>query len=234
LTKVKDGGRSIMHTGHMTTQRPTPQILKGPGLRITPCFGANGCPNAVLDAPTLPEQILEAVTASGFGERLQSALGGVVPMHHTVTISISYCPNGCSRPQIADIGCIGAVSPLVSDAPCAGCGTCFDLCREKALVANDMGCVTAVDTDACVRCGACMASCPTRTLTPGPHGFRVQLGGKLGRHPRLATECYSAVAASDIPALAAQVLDNYLTRRHPRERLGALMERLGPDAVLPS
>ena len=33
-----------------------------------------------------------------------------------------------------------------------------------------------------------MPVCPTGTLVEGPKGYRVQLGGKLGRHPQLARE----------------------------------------------
>ena len=33
-----------------------------------------------------------------------------------------------------------------------------------------------------------MAVCPTGTLTEGEKGYRVQVAGKLGRHPKLAKE----------------------------------------------
>ena len=35
-------------------------------------------------------------------------------MHHEFRVSLSACPNACSRPQIVDIGLIGAVTPVLT------------------------------------------------------------------------------------------------------------------------
>ena len=40
----------------------------------------------------------------------------------------------------------------------------------------------------CQKCGRCIAVCPSGTIKQGQKGFRVQLGGRLGRHPRLGME----------------------------------------------
>jgi dissimilatory sulfite reductase (desulfoviridin) alpha/beta subunit len=37
-------------------------------------------------------------------------------------------------------------------------------------------------------CGKCIVVCPSGTLVKEKSGYRIQLGGKLGRHPRLGIE----------------------------------------------
>ncbi|MCK5543545.1 MAG: hypothetical protein KAI40_12720 [Desulfobacterales bacterium] len=37
-------------------------------------------------------------------------------------------------------------------------------------------------------CKKCIKACPTETIIEKKKGFRVLLGGRLGRHPRLAME----------------------------------------------
>jgi dissimilatory sulfite reductase (desulfoviridin) alpha/beta subunit len=44
---------------------------------------------------------------------LKKIVRGSLRIHHEFRISISDCPNACSRPQITDIGLIGACHPVV-------------------------------------------------------------------------------------------------------------------------
>ena len=64
---------------------------------------------------------------------LKEKVNGPLKMHHEFRVSLSDCPNGCSRPQIADFGLLGAEKPSVSEAPCSGCGACVKVCRENAV-----------------------------------------------------------------------------------------------------
>jgi len=45
-----------------------------------------------------------------------------------------------------------------------------------------------IDIQACMSCGKCIGVCPTETIGEQERGFRIQLGGKLGRYPQLARE----------------------------------------------
>ncbi|MDD2389325.1 MAG: 4Fe-4S dicluster domain-containing protein [Desulfobacterales bacterium] len=48
--------------------------------------------------------------------------------------------------------------------------------------------VPVIDYGLCMRCGRCTRICPSGAIIPGKSGYRIQLGGKLGRHPQLAME----------------------------------------------
>ena len=117
-------------------------------------------------------------------EFLKERVNGPLKMHHEFRISVSDCPNACSRPQIVDVGLIGAGKPRISDrGACTQCEACVQVCREEAVTLN--GDSPEIDDQRCLACGKCILECPTGTLEEGDSGFRILLGGKLGRHPQL-------------------------------------------------
>jgi dissimilatory sulfite reductase (desulfoviridin) alpha/beta subunit len=85
---------------------------------------------------------------------------------------------------------IGACVPVIAGDGCTLCGACAEVCREEALTLGAAGEAGAmgIDEAACLGCGQCATVCPTGAVLQGTSGFRVQLAGKLGRHPRLARE----------------------------------------------
>ncbi|MFC1521264.1 DUF362 domain-containing protein [Elusimicrobiota bacterium] len=50
-----------------------------------------------------------------------------------------------------------SLKPHVVERKCTGCGTCVDLCPEKAI--SMKGEVSSIDKDKCVGCGECIAAC---------------------------------------------------------------------------
>ena len=113
---------------------------------------------------------------------------GDLKFHHEFRVTFSDCPNACSQPQIKDIGIIGAVLPVITDEKCSLCEACVSSCAEGAVSIDKEKEVPVINFDLCLKCGKCVTACPTGTIASGKNGFRVLLGGKLGRHPRLARE----------------------------------------------
>lgn len=184
------------------------------------CRGASFCRHAALGAPgVLPalENMLSVLAQSA------PVFPGAKPHHALLRVSISFCPNGCSRPQIADIGLLGACLPCVTDAGCSLCGACADVCREGAVELEPNGPV--IDAERCLACGACAVACPTGSLTRGREGFRVQVGGRLGRHPRLARELPGVFDPDAAQAEVARYLEHHRRNARPGERMAALLER---------
>jgi heterodisulfide reductase subunit A len=52
-----------------------------------------------------------------------------------------------------------ALTPIIDDTKCTGCGTCVELCPYGALRKNDKG-ISEVIVAACKGCGCCGAGCP--------------------------------------------------------------------------
>ncbi len=197
------------------------QEVKGFGVET--CFGAGNCPNRACHVKDLPERMETLLRGKDLKGFLKEKVNGPLKMHHEFRVSMSDCPNGCSRPQIADFGILGAERPRVSEAPCSGCGACLEVCKEKAItLAED---TARVDESRCLACGQCISACPTETLASGIKGYRILLGGKLGRHPRLGEELPSIYTADQVLEILDQCLDHY--RRHSvcGERFGEILGR---------
>ena len=145
-------------------------------------------------------------------------------MHHEFRISVSDCPNACSRPQIFDIGLIGACRPEVTDEPCTQCGACVESCKENAVSIEDD--VPVVDNSKCLYCGQCARVCLTGTLQEGARGYRILVGGKLGRHPKLGTELPGTYDLEQVPAIVDQCLNHYQNHCQKGERLGEILEQI--------
>ncbi len=158
------------------------------GFEVTTCFGGSGCPNSANPCAELVkdiETIFEKTDILGF---LKENVKTGLKFHHEFRVSLSDCPNACSRPQIADIGIIGAVLPGLSEEECTLCNACVEVCDEDAITLNEEDEKPDINFDQCLMCKKCIDVCPAGTIIEKEKGYRVLLGGKLGRHPRLAME----------------------------------------------
>lgn len=195
------------------------------GFQVETCFGPTGCPNAVVVSPDLVQKLEKKLEARHLREFLKEKVGGPLKLHHEFRVSLSTCPNACSRPQIVDFGIIGARRPQISEEACTGCGACVEACAEKAVTLPE-GCdAPAIDFDRCLACGQCLKVCPTGTLVEGEKGYRILLGGKLGRHPQLGRELTGIHSEADLLAVLDRVLDHYRKYNEKGERLGEVLKR---------
>lgn len=158
------------------------------GYQLDICFGPGGCPNRAIHGDRLLKQIEAALQQADLLSFLKERIPGQLKFHHEFRVTLADCPNACSQPQIKDMGVIGASRPMITGEACTLCRACVDACREGAVTLDDAAEMPILDMSRCIHCGKCIAACPTGTLAEGESGFRVQLGGKLGRHPQLARE----------------------------------------------
>jgi anaerobic sulfite reductase subunit C len=197
------------------------------GFQVETCFGPGGCPNRAVKSDGMAEDLKKLLASGDMRGFLEKRVGGPLKFHHEFRISISDCPNACSRPHIVDIGLIGAAKPRVGETPCSGCGACVEACRESALTL-EAG-VPILSEEKCLSCGVCVGACPTGTLEETLSGYRVLLGGKLGRHPRLGEEIPGIHDIEEVHELVRRCLDGYRDHCERGERLGAILERLGME-----
>ncbi|MEW6378092.1 MAG: hypothetical protein AB1611_00640 [bacterium] len=76
------------------------------GYRIETCFGSSGCPNQAVPGSGLVQRVEARLSGRNLRDFLKTRVSGPLKIHHEFVVSLSDCPNACSRPQIVDLGLI--------------------------------------------------------------------------------------------------------------------------------
>lgn len=179
------------------------------GYQIETCFGPTGCPNRAITSNSLLDKIEALFKKEDLLAFLKQRVKGEIKFHHEFRVALADCPNACSQPQIKDIGIIGACTPALTDEACSECEACVEVCKENAITINNAAATPEVDYNLCLQCGLCIDACPTGTITAGDKGFRVQIGGKLGRHPQLARELPGIFNEDEVLAIVKDCIAFY-------------------------
>jgi dissimilatory sulfite reductase (desulfoviridin) alpha/beta subunit len=202
------------------------------GYRAESCFGPTGCPNRAVKDDDLARKVEELLSRKDLKAFLKQKVSGPLKIHHEFQVTIADCPNACSRPQIADVGVIGVCRPAITGRPCSACRACVDVCRERAISLGENGEPPAIDLDRCLSCGQCIAVCPTATIGESKRGYRIQVGGKLGRHPQLGKEMKGIFTKEETLQAVEMCIDYYMAHNQSGERLGEMLNRRGADDLL--
>lgn len=195
------------------------------GFAVEACFGGSGCENALTDSKKLLSGIEEILKAAGLTDFLKGKVGGPLKHHHAFRVGLSECPNACSQIHIKDFAIHGRILLEVEPGLCSFCESCLEVCEEEAIRLSEAG--PTVDEERCVACGACTRICPTGALREAKRGYRILVGGKLGRRPRLATELVPFTDIEGVLSIFERVLKVYQEENQKGERLGVIIERLG-------
>ena len=183
-----------------------------------------GCPNLLIATSDWKRAVEEWLRAKDVPARLRARIpGGKVLHHQKLRIAIAGCPNSCSRPQIADIGLVGYVRPAVVPEECLACGLCEAACPDAAITID--GGPPVFDATACQGCVRCRIACPASCINLSRPGVRVFLGGKLGRHPRLAQAVAEMIEPAEVIALLDHVVNEYVECAEPEERFSDYLFR---------
>ena len=196
------------------------------GYQIDTCFGPSGCPNRAVVGDRLLERIETLLKKEDLLAFLKQRVQGDIKFHHEFRVTLADCPNACSQPQIKDIGIIGACTPELSDEECSACGACVDVCKENAITLDDAGEIDEIDYNLCLLCGQCIDACPTGTIIAGDKGFRVQIGGKLGRHPQLARELPGIFSEDEVLAIVKDCIAFYKRNSKHGQRFAQIFTAL--------
>lgn len=224
--EASEAGKKVVSLGDVKTTQA--RYLKSmasevKGYQVETCFGPSGCPNRAVTSDRLPELIEDLIKKEDIRGFLKERVKGELKFHHEFRVTLADCPNACSQPQIKDIGIIGACSPEITAEPCSQCEACIDACREDAISLDNEAECPQIDYSRCLNCGKCMQVCPTGTIAEGTRGFRVQLGGKLGRHPQLAQELPGIYSEQTVIEIVRDCIRIYKQRSRHGERFGQIL-----------
>lgn len=203
------------------------------GFSIETCFGESGCPNRIDTGEILTTRLETLLHGQNLKEFMKTRVSGPLKLHHEFRITLADCPNACSRPQIVDIGLISASLPILSESSCSGCGACLAACREEAITLTDPETGPHFNWQRCLACGQCARTCPTGTISQDLTGYRILLGGKLGRHPQLGREISGIFSAETTLAIIEICLNHFKAENQRGERFGELLTRTGLAFLAP-
>lgn len=179
------------------------------------------CSKAAMDWNEFYQELEEAIQQLNLRATLEERFKPF-QFHHIPKIALAGCPNGCSRPQIKDIGVIGFMTPQVSDNECSGCQICISVCQEKAVSWQGDGIV--IDPHDCISCGECIRSCPTKKILPKESGWSLSLGGRLGRHPQFAKNVGQVATGEEAKNWILSILQDYCSQGVSEERFSHYLE----------
>lgn len=213
------------------------QELKGmlptdnePGVKMvitTACQNEmSGCPNVLINTSEWKDAIDKWVEDGEVNERLRKLVGDdKVLFHHKMKVSVAGCPNGCSRPQIGDIGIVGYVRPDVDAETCTSCGACEDVCPDGAISVD--GAPPVFDRVKCQGCMQCRNICPNNSISLSKPMVRILVGGKLGRHPHLAEAFETAKTTDELIEKISKIVNGYIENSRSGERFANYWLRSG-------
>jgi dissimilatory sulfite reductase (desulfoviridin) alpha/beta subunit len=219
---TEDGKRIVDIEAVKTTQK---RYLSGmaaevKGYQLDTCFGPSGCPNRSIVSDDLVRRLEKVLRAADLLSFLKEQVDDDLKFHHEFRVTIADCPNACSQPQIKDVGIIGAVMPTITEETCSHCAACVEVCPDDAITINE---TVAIDRDRCMACGKCILACPTRTIGEKEKGYRVLLGGKLGRHPRLARKLPGIFSEQKVLQIVDACLVLYKKKSRGGKRFAAVL-----------
>ena len=182
------------------------------------------CPRALIKLEKTEKIMHDVLGQADFNRQLAARLQTGRSLHHQVfKIALAGCPNSCSQPQIKDFGVQGQLVPTLGEG-CNSCGVCVDACPDQCI--EMAGEIPVINTPDCLNCGVCIRECPTGAMQASGQGYRVMVGGKLGRRPRLATVHLDLANEKQLTESLEQVVGLLLREGLPGERLGQLLDRL--------
>lgn len=235
-TEAQQAGAARVTMAHVTACRQRylhHQEDEVQGFALEACFGQSGCPNRIDTGEDLSPRLEALLRAHNLKEFMQSRVSGPLKLHHEFRVTLADCPNACSRPQIVDIGLISASLPRPSDIPCSECGACLAACKEEAITLAGAGTGPRFDWQRCLACGQCAKACPTGTITQDLSGYRILLGGKLGRHPQLGQELSGIFSVETTLAIIDTCLTHFKAENKQGERFGEVLNRTGLAFLAP-
>lgn len=228
--EAREAGAARVGIAHVTACRQRylhRQEEEVKGFTLESCFGESGCPNRIETSGDFIPKLEALLHAHKLREFMQGQVKGKLKLHHEFRVTVSDCPNACSRPQIVDIGLISAALPQKGAEPCSECGACLSVCREEAITLTGPEEGPRFDWQRCLACSQCVKVCPTGAIVQGPAGYRILLGGKLGRHPQLGRELSGIFPVEATLAVVDACLIHFKRENRDGERFGELINRTG-------
>jgi ferredoxin len=146
--------------------------------------------------------------------------------HHKFIVALAACANGCITPEARAFGLSGVMKPKITDRECNECFLCVDGCKRNAIILRKGR--PEIDFNACDYCGKCIKVCPKKVFDPERIGYRVFVGGRLGRFHQPGFVLYRITDKETMLRALEAVVGLYRDEAVGEESVAELINRLGP------
>ena len=145
----------------------------GTGPKVRPVVSCKGttCQYGLCDTYDLSSEI---------HERFYLGYRGVT-LPHKFKIAVGGCPNNCVKPDLNDVGIIGARVVKYDPDQCRGCKKCQIEAACPIHAAKLIDGKLMVNTEMCNNCGRCAGKCPFHCFDDSTYGYKVYIGGRWGK-----------------------------------------------------
>ncbi|MBI4830234.1 MAG: 4Fe-4S binding protein [Candidatus Lindowbacteria bacterium] len=191
---------------------------------VTCRAGAGGCPMAIIEVKTIAERLAGLLAHPEYKRELERKLAKPFNFHSQFCAAVTGCPNACAQPQVRDFGVIGRARIALAESLCSGCGLCEQACKEHAIEMVEG--IPRIDHARCIGCSDCVRSCQNDALSVAGQRYEVTVGGKLGRHAKLAESLGEFETIDEVVECLRRAIELLIGEGEKGERLGALLERL--------
>ncbi len=197
-------------------------LTGGTGSKVRPVVSCKGttCQYGLYDTYELSDEIHNRFYL-GYRE---------VALPHKFKIALGGCPNNCVKPNLNDLGIIGARVPQFDEDTCRGCGKCQveQACPVHAAKVVDGKLV--IDPKLCNNCGRCVTRCPFHCNDESTYGWRVYIGGRWGKkiaHGRMISKVFTD--KNELFDVVEKSILLFRSEGIPGERFADTIERIGFD-----
>lgn len=192
----------------------------GTGSKVRPVVSCKGttCQYGTYDTYALSNKIHDR-----FFKGYQS-----VSLPHKFKIAVGGCPNNCVKPNLNDLGIIGANKPNYDESKCRGCKKCQIEAACPVHAAKVVNGKLRIDPELCNNCGRCITKCPFHCADEGTTGWRVYVGGRWGKkvaHGQMLQKLFTD--ESEVMETVEKAILLFRSEGVPGERFADTINRIG-------
>lgn len=157
---------------------------------------------------------------------------GAVKLPHKFKIAVGGCPNSCIKPTLNDVGIEGHRFYTFNIDKCRGCKKCaVEACCPSGACHVENG-KAVIDPEKCLSCGVCVGKCPFGAVPEEASALcKIYVGGTWGKKSRPGTPLKGLYTTEEVPVIVEKVFLWYKENGLPKERLGAVIDRIGVEIL---